>query len=146
MVSKYSPFEEMNRMFEQMRSSFGEFEDALEHVRLPERTGLAPSTNGQLALDLTERDGAYVLSADLPGFETDEITLSFADGTLTITANHEVDEDGHARSRSVFERVSIPAMVDEDDIGATYRNGVLTVTMPTLDTARPDGRTIEIED
>lgn len=146
MATNYNPFEEMTRMFEQMRNAFWDFDDGFPYGRGADAALPAGATRGRTNLDLTEHDGEFVLSADLPGFETEEITLTFEEGLLTITAEHDEDGETVSRSRRVFERVSIPKAVDEDDISATYRNGVLTVRMPVVGEAEGMGHVIEIED
>lgn len=149
MTTKYNPFEEMTRMFEEMRNAFWNAEEGTWADRsasgLP--TGRLPvGSFGKTNLDLTERDGEYVLSADLPGFETEEITLSFDDGMLSIVAEHEMDDETVSRGRTVHEQVTVPATIDEEAIAATYRNGVLTVRMPILAELEESGHVIEIED
>jgi len=91
-----------------------------------------------------ERDGEYVVLADLPGFEREEIDLSFDDGVLTIDGTHEVTGDHEYRQRTVSESVRIPAEVAVDEVGATYRNGVLEVTLP-VDEHDSDAVRIDVE-
>ena len=145
MATKYNPFDEMTRMFEEMRNAFWETDSGFWTGR--ETEGALPvGSYGHANLDLTEREGEYVLSADLPGFETEEITLSFDDGVLSIVAEHDEGGETVARSRTVHERMSIPAEIDQEAIAATYRNGVLTVRMPILEGFEESGHVIEIED
>ena len=117
-------------------------------------------------LDLKKHGEEYVFVADLPGFEREEIDLTFADGTLTLVAETETREetatdDGEAtgeggeiairgelaRSRRMSERVAIPEEVREDEITASYRNGVLEVHLPLAETDDEDGgKKIDIAD
>lgn len=144
MATTYNPFDEMTRMFEEMRNAF---RDANEGFWAGRPAGTLPTGSlGHATLDLAERDGEYVLSADLPGFETEEITLTFEDGLLTIVAEHEEDTETASRSRTVHEQVTVPASIDEEAIAATYRNGVLTVRMPILAEMAESGHRIEIEE
>ena len=150
MTTKYNPFEEMTRMFEEMRNAVWNAEEGLWADRsasggLPAGR-LQAGSLGQTNLDLTEHEGEFVLSADLPGFETEEITLSFDDGVLTIVAEHDEDGETVSRSRTVREQVTVPATIDEEAIEAAYRNGVLTVRMPILAKLEESGHVIEIED
>ncbi|PSQ10136.1 hypothetical protein BRC93_10585 [Halobacteriales archaeon QS_5_70_15] len=80
-----------------------------------------------MSVDAT--DESYVVLADLPGFENEEIDLRFDDGTLHIGATHDVSDGEYARSRRVRESVSIDDEV-VDGIETTYRNGVLEVHVP----------------
>ncbi|WP_433626272.1 Hsp20/alpha crystallin family protein [Halomicrococcus sp. NG-SE-24] len=169
-MERYTLFEEMDRMFDQMRSQMwllsgadvrghgdagGRTPDVPETRRSGDVTvettdeadverrdgSTAPATreydsaatgSEQWGTRLVERDGEFVLVADLPGFETDDIELTFADGTLAVAASHEDGEESFARSREASERVSIPKDVDADAITASYRNGVLEVRLPLL--------------
>jgi len=121
------PFDEMDRMMEHMRRSTFE---SLGDVR---------DSRGRPNTTLTvDRDGdAYVVLADLPGFEKSEIDLRLDDGMLTVDATHEVAETGDrgamARSRRVHEFVHLPGNVDQEGIEATYRNGVLEIRLPAVD-------------
>jgi HSP20 family protein len=81
-------------------------------------------------LSVEHTDGGYVVLADLPGFEKEEIDLRYDDGVLHIAATHEVDDGEYARSRRVHESVSLAGDVIVDDIEASYRNGVLEVHVP----------------
>lgn len=121
-------------MFEQMRrSAFGPLGDQGRRPRFgTDRTGPAlPSPGTQdAALSLEESDDGYLVVADLPGFEREEIDLSFDDGVLSIRGTHEVTDDQEYRQRTVAESVHIPGDVVVDDVSATYRNGVLEVNLP----------------
>jgi len=142
------PFEQMEAMFEQLRRS------AMRHRAVGGRpvfgdgTQVGPAHAGDGSRDavvtVEERDGEYVVLADLPGFEREEIDLSFDDGVLTIDGTHEVTGDHEYRQRTVSESVRIPAEVAVDEVGATYRNGVLEVTLP-VDEHDSDAVRIDVE-
>ncbi|MFB6303455.1 MAG: Hsp20/alpha crystallin family protein [Haloferacaceae archaeon] len=93
--------------------------------------------------ELYEEDDEFVLSIDMPGFERDEITASWDDGTLNVAAEH-VDED-RGKKKTYHRRFRFPRAVDEDAIAATYTNGVLEVTLPLEEGTTAHGRTIPIE-
>ena len=111
-----TPFDEMDRLFDQMRRSV-----------LDGQIGGFGSTNLQLESD---EDG-FLVHADLPGFETEEIDLRFDDGALTLEAVHETDGEERTRSRRVREELRVPGDVLVEEIEADYRNGVLEVRLPT---------------
>ena len=144
-MPRYSPFEEMEQLFEQMRRSMWDGYEftmrtpSLEAGRAEDDTNLS-----------TERyDDEYVVVVDIPGFETDEIDVRINDGVLTITGTHDADGDDDAvrnrRHRRVHERVRIPSDVDEDEVSASYRNGVLEVHLPSTEALTEEGRRVEIE-
>ncbi|MFB6188832.1 MAG: Hsp20/alpha crystallin family protein [Halapricum sp.] len=135
MTTRRTPFEEMNRFFDQFRG------DAFDWPTT--RTGEYSDTDLNLTMERT--DEGYVVMADLPGFEREEIELTLDDGTLSISATHDVDEESYYRSRSVFDRISVPDDIDTDTITATYRNGVLEITLSASETHEGTGHRIDIE-
>lgn len=142
MSTRRYPFDvltEMERMMESMRRSMY---DGVDDVR--SMTGL-----GTAHMSLDRRDDGYVVTADIPGFEMDEIDLRFEDGELTVDASHEVTDESPAgsvsRSRRVHETLHIPGDIVVEDVSATYRNGVLEVSLPTLEEPEDKGgRLIDI--
>ena len=140
-MARYTPFEDIDRMFEQMRSQFGTWGEMN-----PDYSGESGRMRGGVHFDLDERDGEFVLIADLPGFEKDEISIRFDDGVLAIAADHEMGDETSARRRRVHERVTLPKTVEEEEIEASYRNGVLEVRLPIVEEERDAGRTIDISD
>lgn len=150
MAIRRQPFEEMDRLFDQMRRSMVTgmpfwYPTNEEHEYGRERGLTGDDSN----LSLEPTDDGYVVLADLPGFETEEIDLRFHDGMLTVVAEHEVTEEGGSmqsrRSRRVHERIHVPGDVTEDGISASYRNGVLEVHLPTVGDAEDEGVHIDIE-
>ncbi|WP_135854889.1 Hsp20/alpha crystallin family protein [Halorussus salinus] len=152
-MERHDPFEEMNRMFEQMRTRMWT-EGSLGDLGTPR--GGRSRTGEDVRMDLKRHDDEYVFVADLPGFEREEIDLKFADGVLTLAAENETHEETGGeragdertdarkparadeiavrskvtRSRRVAEQVTIPEEILEDEITASYRNGVLEVHLP----------------
>lgn len=140
----FDVFDEMERAFDQMRRSmwggYGRSGRNWNDESLPEAYEYGHDSN----LTVESTDEGYVVLADLPGFEKDEIDLRYDDGMLHISATHEVDDGEYARSRRVRESVSIGGDVVVDGIEATYRNGVLEVHVPVED-GEDDAHHIDIE-
>lgn len=96
-------------------------------------------------LDVREDDNQLVVTVDLPGVRREDIQISFDDGVVTIAAERkgdtEVKEDGYLRRERYtgrYERrlaVRTPILVE--GIKAAYRDGVLTVTLPKSEAAKP---------
>ena len=114
--------------------------------------------NGQRSfvpsLDVIERADAYLISAELPGVDPSEVEISFENNTLAIRGakkpslepqeNEEYRVYTAERLSGAFERaVRLPEYVEGDKIEATYAHGVLTITVPKAQAARP--RRIEIK-
>jgi HSP20 family protein len=105
------------------------------------------------AMDVAERGDAYVVQAELPGVNPDQVELSFEQNVLTLRgtkpASFDVSNDGELRVFAAervhgsFERsVRLPEFVDADRISASFTNGLLTITVPKAEAAKP--RRIEI--
>jgi HSP20 family protein len=91
------------------------------------------------ALDvITNRDN-LVVRADMPGVKPEEIRIQVSDDTLTVSGEHEEtkeekEENFIRRERrygSFSRSIALPAGVEADKIDATYKDGVLEVTIPT---------------
>jgi HSP20 family protein len=96
--------------------------------------GLAPVP----ALEFASGDKEYRLTAELPGLKDEDVEVSVADGTLTLKGEkreaEEHKDDGYLMSERRYgkfeRRVSLPDDVDSDKIEATFKKGVLTITLP----------------
>jgi HSP20 family protein len=102
------------------------------------------------AVDISENENALVLSADIPGVKMEDIEIKIEQGTLTLSGSREFkkqDEKGgyHRLERSYgsFHRAfSLPDTVEADKVEASFDNGVLTITLPKKELAKP--RTIKV--
>ncbi|QLD87159.1 Hsp20/alpha crystallin family protein [Natronomonas halophila] len=126
-MTRTTPFDEMDRLFERMRRSM--------------LGGNWMAGDANLRMETT--DDGYLVHADLPGFEREDLDLRFEDGVLTIDAAHEATDEGHARSRRMHESVRVPCDVIVEEIDADYHNGVLEIRIPT-DDAPEDGHRIDV--
>ena len=131
------PFQEIEQLFDRMSRQF-------------EGSPFAAAA-GAVAVDVEERDDEFVVTADVPGYEKDDIDVTLADRTLRIHAEREEEtEESDAdylrrerRATSAERSVTLPAAVEEDGISATYKNGVLSVTLPKR--SGDGGQRIEVE-
>ena len=104
--------------------------------------------------DIQDTGDAYVLQADLPGFQKEDINVDIDDNYLTISAqrsteNEEKDKKGNyirrERSYGSFSRSFDISSVKADEISAEYTNGVLKLTMPKRDATVASARKVEIK-
>jgi HSP20 family protein len=97
------------------------------------------------ALDLYEDKENLVITAELPGLKKEDIDISLHENTITISGErrNEKKYEGSETSRSErffgrFTRsLSLPKTVKTDAVKAAYKNGVLTVTLPKAEEAKP---------
>jgi HSP20 family protein len=106
------------------------------------------------AVDVREEDDRYVLEAELPGMTEKDIEVKVEDTLLTIASRHEEKRDEEQRngyiirerSRTEFKRSFVlPKDVDRDNIHATFRNGLLELTLAKKPEAQPKSIEIKIE-
>jgi HSP20 family protein len=104
-------------------------------------------TGPRFPVDLYEdKDNTYV-RAELPGVSRDDINVEVVDGYLTITAARKTPAaEGKGEESFSFSRsVSLNDAVHTDKVGAAYENGVLTVTLPKREEAKPKKITVAVK-
>ena len=120
------------------RSPWAGLETEIDRLFTSALTAGAASSTG-FPVDLYEdKENAYV-RAELPGVNRDDINVEMTDGTLTIAASRKTSAtDGNAEESFSFTRsVTIADEVQTDKVSAAYENGVLTVTLPKREEAKP---------
>ncbi|MFB6270564.1 MAG: Hsp20/alpha crystallin family protein [Halobacterium sp.] len=90
---------------------------------------------------LYEEDDKYVLSVELPGFEVEDITLTWDDGLLRLAAERDDDKRGE---RTYHRQFRLPERIDDEDVEARYENGILEVRLPKRSTPSVEGKRIEV--
>ena len=104
------------------------------------------------AVDIIERDNEYVLEAEVPGLKKDEIRIDLKDGVLTISGERKYEDEEKKDKYTRVERCygsftrsfTLPDHVETDKIDASYKDGVLSVTLPKGEKARPKAIDVKI--
>lgn len=129
MATRYSPFQDMDRLVGEM------FGSARAAAAMP--------------MDFFRSGDHYVLHVDLPGIDPGTIDVNVEDRTLTIRAERspvEHDVQWHLRERmtgSYVRQITVGRGMALDRIDATYSDGVLTLSIPVSEDAKP--RKIEVQ-
>lgn len=96
------------------------------------------------ALDLYQNNENVIAQVELPGMRKEDIEISLHDGTLTISGERQTEpNEGEAAERTErylgkFRRsITLPTRVDSNKVSATYKDGILTVTLPKAEEAKP---------
>jgi HSP20 family molecular chaperone IbpA len=102
-----------------------------------------------IPVEITRRDGVFVLRAELPGTDPDhDIAITVDDNLLTVTAEHpETEEDKeHSEFRygSFRRTVRLPAAIPADAVDASYADGILTIRVPMPDENTSTARTVPV--
>jgi HSP20 family protein len=131
--------------------------DPLANIRLFEdafnRLVSEPQTNRPWApaVDIYETPDELVLKADLPDVELKDVDVRVENQTLTIAGQRKFEKEDDQKGYHRIERsygnfvrsFAIPDTFDTEKVGAEYKNGVLTVTLPKREAAKP--RQIKVE-
>jgi HSP20 family protein len=104
------------------------------------------------AIDIVEKDRAFEVTAELPGLDAKDIEVQLANGTLTIKGEKQEEKEEKTKDRYVSERrygsfrrtLQVPGGVDAEKIEASYKSGVLTVTLPKSPEAQKKEKTIPV--
>jgi HSP20 family protein len=96
------------------------------------------------ALDLYESGDHFVAVVELPGMRKEDIDISLRDGALTISGERKRESNnGETAQRTeryvgTFRRsITLPTRVDAGKVSATYQDGILKVTLPKAEEAKP---------
>ena len=132
---------EVNRLFDDVFRGFG----------APTLAGFDRGA-GWPHVELGETDKELRVTAELPGLDENDVEISVEEGALTLRGEkrsevEDKDRGYSERSYGRFERrIDLPKDIDRDQASASFRNGVLTVTLPKTEAANEDVRRIPIND
>jgi HSP20 family protein len=104
------------------------------------------------AIDIVEKDKAFEVTAELPGIDVKNIDLQLSDNVLTIKGEKQEEREEKAKDRYVSERrygsfrrsLQVPGNIDTDKIEASFKDGILTVTLPKSPEAEKKQKTIPV--
>ncbi len=126
--------------------------DELDRLFSSPLSGVAQLTSGTPALDLYEDKDNFTVTAELPGLKREDIEVSLHEGALSISGERKSEEkfeDAETyRSERFFGKfhrvVTLPKAVQGDKITAQYKDGILTVTLPKAEEAKPKQITVKV--
>lgn len=130
-ITRYNPFNEafreLDRLFDLSLPRSGQWGRALES---------GPFSNAP-ALDFYEDAEHYYVQAELPGVKKADVQLEFENNTLTLSATRKHKQGDTEESFSFNRTVRVPDGVVGDKIKAAFEDGILTVTLPKAEQAKP---------
>jgi HSP20 family protein len=141
------------RPFEDLSTLRHEMDHLLERFFGEPAGGDRPVSTWTPRINVTESKDGLTITAELPGLEAKDVDVAIAGDTLTIKGEkkherEEKDEHHHMveRTYGAFSRiVRLPAPVAAENIKATFKNGVLTVTLPKTEEAKPKAISVTAE-
>jgi HSP20 family protein len=141
-IVRFEPFRDLVSIQDRMNRLFDE---AFRGVSRSAEGDWALGGSWAPAVDVFEHEGNIVLKAELPGVDPKDVDIRVENNTLTLRGERHFDsevkrEDYHRVERSYgsFARsFSLPSVVAVDKIKAEYKDGVLRLTLPTKEEAKP---------
>ena len=126
------------------------FEDATERRARAADSDEIETADWHPAADVYDTEAAYLIAVDLPGVERSSLDIDLDDEKLVIRGTRTLDQSGektrvtrpHGRFRRSF---TVPANVANDGIQASYKNGVLEITLPKRNEPRAQRIQIKVQ-
>ena len=144
----------------QVWNPFQEFENMLERYSKSGMSNLGKQMSTDLSfadwapsVDIEEEDDKYLIKADLPGVDKKDIEVKMENGVLSIRGEKRTEkETGKGTKRHRTERFygtfarsfTLPDAVKADQVDATYKDGVLSLTIPKAEEAKPKSIDIKV--
>ncbi len=136
-LMRWDPFREIASLREDMDRLFDSFFG--RPLDLERREGIWSPL-----IDIEENDSEVMVKVEVPGMSKEDIKVSVTDNALTISGErkHESEEKGKTFHRieraygKFYRTISLPAEVNHDKVKASYKEGVLTITLPKAETSQ----------
>ena len=135
-LTRYNPFET-----DEYAAPLRLFQDSVNRI-FSDSSAARPWTPN---VDIKETENEIVLAADVPGVSEKDLNIKIEDGTLTLSGERKFEEEKKGEGYHRIERgygsfvrcFTVPDSVDADKVKANYTSGVLTVTLPKKEVAKP---------
>jgi HSP20 family protein len=126
------------------------FEDAVARMMSEPRSNRPWSPS----VDVYETEDALTLKADLPDVKVEDIDVRVENQTLTLRGERKFEKDENLKGYHRIERsygefvrsFAVPSTVDTEKVQADYKNGVLTITLPKKEAAKPRQVKVAVQD
>jgi HSP20 family protein len=163
LMSKANPFALMHRFAGEMDRLFEDFGLGTRmhipkfvsrgHELLRREAGLVPA-EWSPRVNVLQREGQFVVRADLPGLSKDDIKVEVSDDMLTIQGERKHEEkqerEGYCYSEcsygSFYRAIPLPEGAEGSKVTADFRNGVLEVIVPAPPRPEPKARRVEVRE
>jgi HSP20 family protein len=144
---------EMDRLFDRFASGFG-FPSLRRMLDVePSWRYEAPFSITAPAVDVTDDENAYRITAELPGMTEKDVDVSIAGDTLVLKGEKRQEREEKEKNRYLAERTYgafhrsfvLPEGIDRDKISAEFSKGILTLTLPKTPDAQKQQKKIEVK-
>lgn len=147
-LTRWNPINEFEDLMNRYNRMFG-------LTRAGEREGkdLFSRSDWAPAVDIKETDQAFTVEAELPGMSKDDVKVTVHDGVLTIKGERRQEEETedkkvHRIERfygSFMRRFTLPDNVDENSVKASFKDGLLTLTINKAEPKEPKAIEVNVE-
>lgn len=117
-----------------------DFDELFDSFFRPVRRNEGGALERMPAMDITEKDDHYLIHADMPGLNKEDIAIEVHDGVLSLRGEHQEESEEKQEEGKVIRRerrvgryvrsLTVGDTINEDAIEASYKDGVLTVKLP----------------
>ncbi len=147
-LTRWDPFRELEEVHNRLASVF---DSGFPRTRDREQSIL--STAWAPLVDISEDDKSYQINVELPDMKREDIKVNVENGILTISGERlrEKEEDNRKYHRveraygSFVRNFTLPQNVDSNKVNATYRDGVLHVSIEKSESARPKAIEVKVD-
>ncbi|MFD1564155.1 Hsp20/alpha crystallin family protein [Haloarchaeobius amylolyticus] len=154
MADRPRPFDGIEELLDRLNRQIETATKSWE-TQLDNRSRLDLSTSGsEMQLDLADEDDEFVVTVDVPGYESDDLELRLTGETLAISGTRERTEEvggedetylrRERKAQSFSRQIRLPEPVDKDAVQASVNNGILTVRLPKREPSE-EAHSIDIE-
>jgi HSP20 family protein len=141
-IVRWEPFRDLVGLQDRMNRLFDE---AFRGAGRPLEDDWSLGGNWAPAVDIYEQEGSIVLKAELPGVDPKDVDIRLENNVLTLLGERKIDQEVKRENYHRVERAygsftrsfTLPTVVDQEKIKAAFKDGVLQVTLPKKEEARP---------
>ena len=145
-VYRWEPRRDVEAAGRKLRRLFDDFEGVVQNGLHIELGTFSPR------VDISETKDAVHLNAELPGMKPEDVKITLSEGTLTLRGEKKRKDEANEHNFHSIERThgefvrqfALPANLDEDAIEANFVDGVLQITIPKREPAKPKEREVKI--
>src|ERR687898_1469466 len=143
-MTRWDPFQDLRSAQDEMAQMSPMLAHALG-LHTQQGNARAATTAWAPALDISEREDAYLVMVELPGVEPDDFQITMEEGLLTIQGERQFTAESSEQQFHRVERrygafrrsITLPAQVQAEQIEASFDNGVLQIVVPKMEEATP---------
>jgi HSP20 family protein len=141
-LARWDPFQDLLAIQDEMNQLFGQ---AMGQGGRAASGGEAGARAWAPALDIAERNDAYVVTVEVPGIKPEELDITIENGALTISGERRFETESKEQQFHRIERrygafrrsITLPNRVKADAVEASFEDGLLQVVVPKAEEAKP---------